>query len=136
MVFSTLHTNDAPSTINRLMDIGIEPFFVSSALLMIVAQRLIRLLCPHCKEAYKPALNQLPQDFEPTGTIYRPKGCEKCFKTGYSGRLAIFEILVDNKVPVKVAINEAVELAKTFGSDSSSKFINGVLGSVSTLASR
>ena len=94
MVFSTLHTNDAPSTINRLMDIGVEPFFVSSSLLMVVAQRLIRRLCDKCKESYKPAANQMPAKFKMTGAVvYRPKGCEHCAKTGYSGRMAIFEIL-------------------------------------------
>ena len=94
MVFSTLHTNDAPSTLNRLMDIGIEPFFVGSSLQMIVAQRLIRRLCENCKEAYKPTASQLPENFKLTaGTLYRAKGCDSCAKTGYSGRMALFEIL-------------------------------------------
>ncbi len=94
MVFSTLHTNDAPSTLSRLIDIGVEPFFVSSALLMVVAQRLIRRLCEKCKEGYVPSATQLPPNFVLTGKkIYKPVGCEACSKTGYAGRLPIFEIL-------------------------------------------
>ena len=94
MVFSTLHTNDAPSTLNRLMDIGVEPFFVSSSLQMVVAQRLVRRLCEKCKETYKPASNQLPSNFKMTAaTLYRAKGCDKCSKTGYTGRMPLFEIL-------------------------------------------
>ncbi len=94
MVFSTLHTNDAPSTVSRLMDIGVEPFFVSSALLMVVAQRLIRKLCEKCKEGFVPLPTQLPPNFVLTAKkIYKPTGCEACSKTGYAGRLPIFEIL-------------------------------------------
>ncbi len=94
MVFSTIHTNDAPSTVNRLVDIGVEPFFVGSSLLMIIAQRLVRKLCEKCKTAYKPNLAQLPPNFKITADkIYLAKGCEKCGKTGYAGRLPIFEIL-------------------------------------------
>ncbi len=97
LVFTTLHTNDAPSSINRLIDIGVEPFFVSSSILLVVAQRLVRRLCDQCKEAYKPAGN-LPKNFHaPTGVIYRPKGCEQCAKTGYRGRIAIFEIMRINE---------------------------------------
>ena len=94
MVFSTLHTNDAPSTLNRLMDIGVEPFFVSSSLQMVVAQRLVRRLCDKCKVPYKPNPSQLPSNFKMTAaTLYSAKGCEACSKTGYSGRMPIFEIL-------------------------------------------
>jgi type IV pilus assembly protein PilB len=94
MVFSTIHTNDAPSTISRLMDIGVEPFFVSSSLLMVVAQRLARKLCDKCKEPYPPDKSRLPANFVLTAKqIYRPKGCDRCSKTGYSGRMPIFEIL-------------------------------------------
>lgn len=94
LVFSTLHTNDAPSTLNRLIDIGIEPFFVSSSLLMVVAQRLLRKLCPKCKEAYTPEPAKLPK-FIPanTKTLYRAKGCAHCSNTGYFGRTAIYEIM-------------------------------------------
>jgi type II secretory ATPase GspE/PulE/Tfp pilus assembly ATPase PilB-like protein len=76
------------------MDIGVEPFFVSSALQMVVAQRLLRRLCEKCKEAYKPAPNQMPSNFKMTAaTLYKAKGCDKCSKTGYAGRMPIFEIL-------------------------------------------
>ena len=94
LVFSTIHTNDSASTISRLMDIGVEPFFVSSSLLMVVAQRLARKLCDKCKEPYIPTKTQMPTNFVLTADkIYRPKGCEKCSKTGYAGRMPIFEVL-------------------------------------------
>ncbi|MBI3315509.1 MAG: Flp pilus assembly complex ATPase component TadA [Candidatus Omnitrophica bacterium] len=97
LVFSTLHTNDAPSSITRLIDIGVEPFLVSSSLLMIVAQRLVRKLCPKCKESYKPSPSQLPKNFTlEANTLYRPKGCDACSKTGYLGRMALFEIMTVN----------------------------------------
>ena len=111
LVFSTLHTNDAPTAISRLIDIGVEPFFVVSSLLMIVAQRLVRKLCPKCRESYHPPAGHLPAHLEvkSNAVIYRPKGCERCSKTGYLGRMAIFEImtmserieqLVSQKVPL------------------------------------
>ncbi len=94
LVFSTIHTNDAPSTISRLMDIGVEPFFVSSSLLMVVAQRLVRKLCDRCKEGYKPIPSRLPSNFTLTAEkLYSAKGCDRCSKTGYSGRMPIFEVL-------------------------------------------
>jgi type IV pilus assembly protein PilB len=108
MVFSTLHTNDAPSTLNRLMDIGVEPFFVSSSLQMVVAQRLIRRLCDKCKESYKPAANQLPANFKMTvNALYRAKGCDRCSKTGYAGRMAIFEILYMTEIIQEMIIHHA-----------------------------
>ncbi len=98
LVFSTLHTNDAPSALNRLTDIGIEPFFVSSSLLMVVAQRLLRKLCDKCKEPYTPNPAHLPVNFVlKSNVVYRPKGCEACAKTGYSGRMPIFEIMHMNE---------------------------------------
>lgn len=98
LVFSTLHTNDSPSAITRLVDIGIEPFLISSSLLSVVAQRLVRVLCPDCKEAYTPegpllkAIGLTKAQVQ-NHTIYRSRGCESCFQTGYSGRLGIFEIM-------------------------------------------
>ena len=98
LVFSTIHTNDAPSTISRLMDIGVEPFFVSSSLLMVVAQRLVRKLCNKCKEPFKPSSIRLPSNFNFTAEkLYSPKGCERCSKTGYAGRMPIFEVLHINE---------------------------------------
>ncbi len=99
LVFSTLHTNDAPTAINRLIDIGVEPFFVASSLQMVVAQRLVRRLCPKCKQSYKPTAAQLPKNFDmpDSGVLYKPVGCETCSKTGYQGRRAIFELMVINE---------------------------------------
>ncbi|OGW90513.1 MAG: hypothetical protein A3D28_05430 [Omnitrophica bacterium RIFCSPHIGHO2_02_FULL_63_14] len=95
VVFSSLHTNDAPSAISRLIDLGIEPFFVTSSLLMVVAQRLLRRICPKCREAYKadPALMPPGWKLEHGATLYRAKGCADCANTGYFGRFAIFEIM-------------------------------------------
>ena len=99
LLLSTLHTNDAPSTVTRFIEMGIEPYMVSSSLLMVCAQRLLRRLCPECKEAYTP--DALQKQFvggvenEPL-TLYRPKGCDKCNHAGYKGRTGIHEILVPN----------------------------------------
>jgi general secretion pathway protein E len=99
LVFSTLHTNDSASAVTRLVDIGVEPFLLSSSLTAIVAQRLVRVLCNECKERYRPddlALQSVGIDPARFGnrTLYRTRGCENCFHTGYRGRSAIFEILV------------------------------------------
>ena len=101
LVFSTLHTNDSASAITRLVDIGVEPFLISSSLIAVIAQRLIRTLCNDCKEAYRPddlALKSIGLDSSSLGDrlIYRAKGCENCFHTGFKGRSAIFEIMVLN----------------------------------------
>ncbi len=98
LVFSTLHTNDAASAITRLVDMGVEPFLLSSSINAILAQRLVRIICPHCKEAYTPdreALLKLgitPDDS--TQQVYRGRGCAKCHHTGYKGRCGIFELLL------------------------------------------
>ena len=97
LVFSTLHTNDSASAITRLVDIGVEPFLISSSVLAVIAQRLVRVLCDHCKEAYTPGviLESIGINREQleNHTIYQAKGCEKCFNTGYRGRIGIFEIM-------------------------------------------
>ncbi len=99
LVFSTLHTNDSASAITRLVDIGVEPFLISSSVLAVVAQRLIRVLCRDCKQPYTPDNSTLesigitPDQFQET-TIYRADGCENCFHTGYKGRTGIFEIML------------------------------------------
>lgn len=101
LVFSTLHTNDSASAITRLVDIGIEPFLISSSVMAVAAQRLIRVLCSSCKQASEPdyialeGLGVIPDKFK-DGKLYKAKGCEKCFNTGYKGRMAIFEIMVLN----------------------------------------
>jgi len=97
LVFSTLHTNDAPSAINRLIDIGMDPFLVISSLIMVAAQRLVRKLCPKCKEAYKPNPALLPETFKPESRVlYKARGCPECSMTGYRGRAAIFELMLLN----------------------------------------
>ncbi len=101
LVFSTLHTNDAAGGITRLVDMGIEPFLVSSSLEALVAQRLVRRLCPVCKRPWTvdvPFLESLgfPISKLLTGTIHEPVGCEECRGTGYAGRTGIYEILVMN----------------------------------------
>jgi general secretion pathway protein E len=99
LVFSTLHTNDSASAITRLVDIGVEPFLISSSVLAVVAQRLIRVLCRDCKQPYTPDHTTLERigitadQFQET-TVYRADGCENCFHTGYKGRTGIFEIML------------------------------------------
>jgi type IV pilus assembly protein PilB len=98
LVFSTLHTNDAPSSILRLIDLGVESFLLTATLEAIVAQRLIRKICEQCKEEFVPTeeqlmeLSLLPTDVEGR-TFFRGRGCGNCMKTGYKGRMAIFEIM-------------------------------------------
>jgi general secretion pathway protein E len=96
LVLSTLHTNDAPSAITRLKDMEIEPFLIASSLEGVIAQRLVRKICPHCKVPYKPSKEELRELGLPTDkdyTFYKGQGCEKCLNTGYRGRIAIFEVL-------------------------------------------
>jgi type IV pilus assembly protein PilB len=99
MVLSTLHTNDAPSAVTRLIEMGIEPFLVGSALDCVVAQRLARRLCGKCKEAYQPNEVELISARFPWNpgeeipTLYRPAGCTSCSRTGYKGRLAVHEVM-------------------------------------------
>jgi len=96
LVLSTLHTNDAPSAISRLIDIGLEPYLISSSLIMVGAQRLIRRLCPECKEAYE-TTPSLAKDFGiKQELLYKPRGCDYCSHTGYRGRIAIYEIILMN----------------------------------------
>ena len=101
LVFSTLHTNDSAGAITRLVNIGVEPFLISSSVLAVAAQRLVRILCGNCKQLYIPDNIDLQgngidmEHFKNTG-IYKAKGCRNCFNTGYSGRVAIFELMVLN----------------------------------------
>ncbi|OGH97970.1 MAG: hypothetical protein A2104_05225 [Candidatus Melainabacteria bacterium GWF2_32_7] len=99
LVFTTLHTNDAPSSIIRLQEMGIEPFLVSSTIIGIIAQRLLRKLCPHCKEAYTPdkqILDYLGVGMLENKTYYHGIGCEKCNGTGYKGRIGAYEVMKIN----------------------------------------
>ena len=111
LVLSTLHTNDAPSAINRLMDIGIEPYMLAPSLVLVVAQRLIRKLCPHCKEAYEPGRELLKERSLKAEFFYRPKGCGKCSQTGFRGRLCVSEVLVATD-DIRELINQKASFQK------------------------
>ncbi|CAG0942670.1 partial Type II secretion system protein E, partial [Anaerolineae bacterium] len=108
LVFSTLHTNDAPSTMTRLVDLGVEPFLVSSSVLCVVAQRLVRRICPDCKQEYVPDTAELHgfdlsmQDL-PKGHLWKGKGCTACFNTGYTGRTGIHEVM-----PITEALKQQI----------------------------
>jgi type IV pilus assembly protein PilB len=112
LVFTTLHTNDAPSAIPRLVDMGCEPFLVSSSVTGVLAQRLVRRLCPRCREAYEPTGEQLrgfglrPEEVH--SPWFRAKGCSACHETGYRGRSGVFELLeVDRRVRELVMANKS-----------------------------
>ncbi|MCA9519836.1 MAG: Flp pilus assembly complex ATPase component TadA, partial [Myxococcales bacterium] len=102
LVLSTLHTNDAPSTINRLLNMGIEPFLVTASLNLVLAQRLARKICTECKEptelerAALVELGMKPEQIEGT-TFYSGRGCGNCSDTGYKGRVALYEVMVMNE---------------------------------------
>ena len=99
LVFSTLHTNDAPGAITRLIDMGIEPYLISSSVIAILAQRLIRMICPNCKEPYSPRDEELQElgigrDSLSNNSLFRGRGCKICMNTGYKGRTGVFELLL------------------------------------------
>lgn len=119
LVLSTLHTNDAPGTINRLMNMGIEPFLVATSVLMICAQRLARRLCSECKEQTNVPIDTLLRigytREEAEGiAVFKPNGCQKCNETGYKGRLGLFEILqvTDNIRELVLSGATALELRR------------------------
>jgi type IV pilus assembly protein PilB len=113
LVLSTLHTNDAPSAITRLIEMGLEPFLVGSALDCVLAQRLARRLCEKCAERYEPTPEQLRsakypwQEGEPIPTLWRPVGCPACAKTGYKGRLALHEVMPVSEEIERLAVERA-----------------------------
>ena len=142
LVLSTLHTNDAATAVNRLVDMGVEPFLVASSISGIMAQRLLRRLCPTCKEEFKPISQDLlevginPRDLR--GSVYRPKdgGCEECLHTGYRGRTGIYELLtISDRIRSMVVQNlssseirnQAVdEGMTTLRMDGANKFLQGL----------
>ncbi|KWT75620.1 GspE/PulE family protein [Candidatus Magnetominusculus xianensis] len=139
-LLSTIHTNDAAGSISRLMDMQIEPFLVSSVLLVSFAQRLVRTLCPFCKEQYSPS-PKLLQEWGlgvSDGKYFRRKGCYQCFNTGYKGRTGIFEILLNDEDIVQDMIlykntsrqitNTLVEAGrlKTLKMDAARKIVQGL----------
>jgi general secretion pathway protein E len=109
LVFSTLHTNDAPSAITRLVDMGVERFLVASSLVAVLAQRLVRVLCTQCRESYDASAEELAElglRSARTVEVYRPGSCERCNYTGYRGRLGIFELmLIDDPIRELIAQN-------------------------------
>ncbi len=99
LVFSTIHTNDAPGAVTRLVDMQVEPFLVASSLLAVLAQRLVRTICPNCREAYpanEEELSEIGLTIKDVKELYRGRGCDSCQHTGYRGRLGIFELMVIN----------------------------------------
>jgi type II secretory ATPase GspE/PulE/Tfp pilus assembly ATPase PilB-like protein len=113
LVFSTLHTNNAPETVTRLLDMGLNPLNFAEALLGVLAQRLVRRLCENCRKEYHPSREQFEEivsdygkeDFEAAGvkygpdlTLYNPEGCEECSGTGYRGRVGVYELLYGSDV--------------------------------------
>ena len=140
LVFSTLHTNDAPSAITRLVDMGVEPFLVGSSLVAVLAQRLVRVLCTECREAYEPSDGDLREiglsAVERPLQFYRPASCAACNHTGYLGRLGIFELMivdddirpmisqsVDSKTLKLQAVRKGME---TLRSDGARKVLQGI----------
>jgi type IV pilus assembly protein PilB len=124
LVFTTLHTNDAPGAVTRLIDMGVEPFMISASLEAVLAQRLLRRICPKCRTPYEPneaVLSQLglsPHDIGDKNFFYG-KGCETCNHTGYKGRKGIYELLsitdpirelINQKAPSVVLRQKAIEL--------------------------
>ena len=111
LVFSTLHTNDAPSAVTRLMDMGIKPFLVASSVRAIMAQRLVRRLCRNCAQEHKPSEEELdalglPADYFKDATLKMGRGCSECNK-GYKGRQGIFEIFILDDTIQELIYNKA-----------------------------
>ncbi len=113
LVFSTLHTNDAAGAISRLLDFGVEPYLVSSSMIAVLAQRLVRRICPDCKQPYSPTeqeIAELEYKPQPDDRFYNGPGCDKCFGTGYRGRIGIYEMMV-----IAEDIREMIYLKQTAG---------------------
>ncbi|MFH0855038.1 MAG: GspE/PulE family protein [Candidatus Omnitrophota bacterium] len=111
LVLSTLHTNDAPTAVSRLMDIGIEPYMLSSSLVAVIGQRLVRKLCLECKEAYEPKQEELKNIKLKADLIYKAKGCASCNNTGYRGRISISEVMYVNE-EIKSLISQRASFQK------------------------
>ena len=139
LVFSTLHTNDAPSAITRLVDMGVEPYLVASSLFAVLAQRLVRVLCTHCRESYAPSAESLAEIGVRANrpvSVYRAKGCAHCNQTGYMGRVGIFELMIvddgirahitqstDAKTIKKIAVESGMQPLRV---DGARKVLEGV----------
>lgn len=121
LVFSTLHTNDAPGALTRLIDMGIEPFLIASSIIAIMAQRLVRVICPYCKDKYTPS-DEVFKDLKLTEKFdfYRGKGCAKCKNTDFIGRIGIFELLlmsdgIKNMITAKMSATDIKKEALKLG---------------------
>ena len=141
LVLSTLHTNDAPSAVTRLVDMGVEPFLIAASVIAVLAQRLGRRICGNCKEPYKPpseALHRVGFDLDDLEDVvfYRGRGCEQCRHTGYRGRLGMFELMMMNeeiadlivkRAPLSEVRNAALANGmKTLKSDGFQKVLEGI----------
>jgi type IV pilus assembly protein PilB len=114
LVLSTLHTNDAPGAVTRLLDLGVAPYLLSASLIAVLAQRLVRKICPNCKTEYEPPASikkVVEKDHGKIENFYRGVGCKKCRNTGYAGRIAIQELFVPNE-EIKEMINDRSSLKK------------------------
>jgi len=114
LVLSTLHTNDAPGAVTRLLDLGVAPYLLSASLIAVLAQRLVRKICPNCKTEYEPPASirkVVEKDSGKVEKFYRGVGCKKCRNTGYAGRIAIQELFVPNE-KIKEMINDRTSLKK------------------------
>jgi len=114
LVLSTLHTNDAPSAITRLVDMGIEPYLLSSCIIGVLAQRLVRRICPHCKEEYVPTQKELQSMGIDAKVLYRGKGCGACYGSGFKGRHGVYELMpVNNELKKQIVQSpDAVEMRR------------------------
>jgi len=139
-----VHTNDSASTVTRLIDIGVEPYLVSSSLLCVIAQRLLRTVCPNCKEPVTPSEQQrfyledlqLSPDQLQDGKLWVGKGCDECFRSGFAGRTAIYEVMpidthVQEQIIHKATASEikrgALERGlRTLRMDGINKLLNGM----------
>ena len=115
LVLSTLHTNDAPGTVTRLIDMGVEPFLISSTLMAVLAQRLVRTICKRCRTPFEPTESQLSLmglSAHDVGdkVFYYGRGCSECNDSGYRGRKGIFELLI-NSEPIRELINQRAPTA-------------------------
>jgi len=141
LVLSTIHTNDAPSAATRLVDMGVEPFLISSSVIGVLAQRLARTICAHCKEAYTPPVEALqrlglkPEQGEEI-VFYRGRGCDRCKGAGYKGRIGIYELMPMSEPVRELVLKGAsaaqlrdqaiVEGMKTLADDGILKVLEGV----------
>ncbi len=125
LVFSTLHTNDSAGAVSRLLDLGVEPYLVSSSLIAIMAQRLVRKICPNCRQQAQPSAHELselgllnsgaglPDGSDPGGKFYSGTGCENCFHTGYRGRTGVYELmLIDEEIEDLIYRRESAGVIK------------------------